>query len=237
MSWFKKKQEPIKEIHVVSNKEELEAFKKEILDTVNQGLQAYTKSIQEATTQLIENARQELQSIVSNISADERRSLHNTCKALIEVAKTEVPALQPKDNSSIQEALGFIRRDLRSTTKNADEAVKRTYKINGREIIANKDLSLTAEMIPISNGSTDTRDVNIKKYIDDRFDQLQKEIKQTSQSFSQQVDFTRNEVQPELTIMKDEVDFLARPKVKRKVIQKDFNELFDSVTNDIKKVK
>lgn len=236
MFWFKKK-EPIKEIHYVSNKEELEAFKKEILTQINQGLAEYTKSIQEATENLLQNAQEQLQTIISDLSVTERRSLHNTCKALIETAKAEVPTLQPSDNASIQEALGFIRRDLRTTTKNASEAYKRTYTINGKELPANKDLSLSAEMIPISNSSTDTRNISIKQYIDSIFDQLKKELKQTTKDFSAQVDATRNEVQPALTNMKDEVDFLARPKIKRKIIQKDFNELFDSVTNSVKKVK
>ena len=116
-------------------------------------------------------------------------------------------------------------------------AEKITYKINNKELIPNKNIFLTSEDIPLSINSKEAKETTPRQYVDESLKILNQNQKTVVTNTEKLLEKSKKEVSPKLQEVIKDVDKLKNPKIKRKVIQKDFNELFDSVSMKLKSVK
>lgn len=217
-------------------KEDVEKLLREQRQQITKQLSEFSSSLNEEINQILTNREQKIKEKSSLMLQKERDTTRAGLEQLLEQAKKEL-TLRQEDKTNVKSSIGWLKRDIKTATDRINALEKITYKINNKELIPNKNIFLTSEDIPLSINSKEAKETTLRQYVDESLKILNQNQKTVVTNTEKLLEKSKKEVSPKLQEVIKDVDKLKNPKIKRKVIQKDFNELFDSVSMKLKSVK
>lgn len=216
-------------------KEDVEKLLREQRQQITKQLSEFSSSLNEEINQILTNREQKIKEKSSLMLQKERDTTRAGLEQLLEQAKKEL-TLRQEDKTNVKSSIGWLKRDIKTATDRINALEKITYKINNKELIPNKNIFLTSEDIPLSINSKEAKETTLRQYVDESLKILNQNQKTVVTNTEKLLEKSKKEVSPKLQEVIKDVDKLKNPKIKRKVIQKDFNELFDSVSMKLKSV-
>lgn len=166
----------------------------------------------------------------------EREEVKAGLEQLLEQAKKEL-TLRQEDKTDVKSSIGWLKRDLKTATDRITELEKVEYRVCGKQLLPNKNTLLTSEDIPVALTSKEAKETSIRSYVDRSMKILNQNQKTIVANTETQIEESKNETSPKLKQALNDIEKLKNPVIKRRVIQKDFNELFDTVYMKLKEVK
>lgn len=216
-------------------KEDVEKLLREQRQQITKQLSEFSSSLNEEINQILTNREQKIKEKSSLMLQKERDTTRASLEQLLEQAKKEL-TLRQEDKTNVKSSIGWLKRDIKTATDRINALEKITYKINNKELIPNKNIFVTSEDIPLSINSKEAKETTLRQYVDESLKILNQNQKTVVTNTEKLLEKSKKEVSPKLQEVIKDVDKLKNPKIKRKVIQKDFNELFDSVSMKLKSV-
>lgn len=216
-------------------KEDVEKLLREQRQQITKQLSEFSSSLNEEINQILTNREQKIKEKSSLMLQKERDTTRASLEQLLEQAKKEL-TLRQEDKANVKSSIGWLKRDIKTATDRINALEKITYKINNKELIPNKNIFVTSEDIPLSINSKEAKETTLRQYVDESLKILNQNQKTVVTNTEKLLEKSKKEVSPKLQEVIKDVDKLKNPKIKRKVIQKDFNELFDSVSMKLKSV-
>lgn len=216
-------------------KEDVEKLLREQRQQITKQLSEFSSSLNEEINQILTNREQKIKEKSSLMLQKERDTTRASLEQLLEQAKKEL-TLRREDKTNVKSSIGWLKRDIKTATDRINALEKITYKINNKELIPNKNIFVTSEDIPLSINSKEAKETTLRQYVDESLKILNQNQKTVVTNTEKLLEKSKKEVSPKLQEVIKDVDKLKNPKIKRKVIQKDFNELFDSVSMKLKSV-
>lgn len=216
-------------------KEDVEKLLREQRQQITKQLSEFSSSLNEEINQILTNREQKIKEKSSLMLQKERDTTRAGLEQLLEQAKKEL-TLRQEDKTNVKSSIGWLKRDIKTATDRINALEKITYKINNKELIPNKNIFVTSEDIPLSINSKEAKETTLRQYVDESLKILNQNQKTVVTNTEKLLEKSKKEVSPKLQEVIKDVDKLKNPKIKRKVIQKDFNELFDSVSMKLKSV-
>ena len=216
-------------------KEDVEKLLREQRQQITKQLSEFSSSLNEEINQILTNREQKIKEKSSLMLQKERDTVRVSLEQLLEQAKKEL-TLRQEDKTNVKSSIGWLKRDIKTATDRINALEKITYKINNKELIPNKNIFVTSEDIPLSTNSKEAKETTLRQYVDESLKILNQNQKTVVTNTEKLLEKSKKEVSPKLQEVIKDVDKLKNPKIKRKVIQKDFNELFDSVSMKLKSV-
>lgn len=216
-------------------KEDVEKLLREQRQQITKQLSEFSSSLNEEINQILTNREQKIKEKSSLMLQKERDTVRVSLEQLLEQAKKEL-TLRQEDKTNVKSSIGWLKRDIKTATDRINALEKITYKINNKELIPNKNIFVTSEDIPLSINSKEAKETTLRQYVDESLKILNQNQKTVVTNTEKLLEKSKKEVSPKLQEVIKDVDKLKNPKIKRKVIQKDFNELFDSVSMKLKSV-
>lgn len=217
-------------------KAEVEELLAKQREEISKQLTLFTKNLNQEIDETLETKISSLTRKASQSIQRGKEEAQAGLEQLLKQAKQELK-LRQEDKTNVQSSIGWLKRDLKTATDRIKTLEETTYQVNGKELLPNKNIVITSEEIPLALTSKEAKETSLRQYVDKSMKILNQNQKVTVSNTEKLIEQSKEETSPKLKQAIQDIEKLKNPVIKRRVIQKDFNELFDSVNMKLKKLK